>query len=75
MKQPVKIDVVTRRKGLFGLREVIRKRTITIPAKECCRTQRRQWNQTANSEEERLAALYRMWEEELAETGRGSTGE
>ncbi len=70
MKQSEKIDVVTRRKGWFGFREVIRKRTITIPAKEGSRIQPGLWNQTANSEEERLASLYRMWEEELTEAGR-----
>ena len=70
MKRRMKVDVVTRRKGLFGLREVVRRRTITLPGQERPRPEREQWNRPFSSEAERLAALYRTWEEEMAEDRR-----
>ena len=67
MKHRVKVDVVTRRKGLFGTREIIKKKTVTVSWKEYCRMKEEKWNKPVFSEAERLAALYMMWEEELVE--------
>ena len=63
MKHRVKVDVVTRKRGLFGIRDVVRKRTITVSGKDGDGMKRRKWNSPVSSEEERLAALYLMWEE------------
>ena len=62
MKHGMKVAVVTRRKGLFGTREVIRRKTIPVAG-----SGKEKWNRLVSSEAERLAALYRIWEEELAE--------
>ena len=67
MKHRVKVDVVTRRKGLFGTREIIKKKTVTVSGKEYRRMKKEKWNKQVFSEAERLAALYMMWEEELTE--------
>ena len=67
VKHRVKVDVVTRRKGLFGTREIIKKKTVTVSGKEYRRMKKEKWNKPVFSEAERLAALYMMWEEELAE--------
>ena len=70
MKHQVKLDVVTHRKGFFGTREVVKRKTITVSGKERRRMKRERWNRPASSEAERLAGLYMMWEEELAEEQR-----
>ena len=67
MKHRVKLNVVTREKGLFGEREVVRKKTVSVSGKEYRRMKHRKWNEAASSEAERLAALALVWEEELAE--------
>ena len=67
MKHQVNVDVVTRKKGLFGIREIVTKKTITVSGKESCRKKAEKWNRQVSSEEERLAALYLIWEEELSE--------
>ena len=70
VKHRVKVDVVTRRKGLFGTREIIKKKTVTVSWKEYRRMKEEKWNKPFFSEAERLAALYTMWEEELEEKSR-----
>ena len=65
MNRKVKVDVVTRRQGLFGLREVRKRRTITVTGKEY--RKKGKWNREPSSEAERLAALYLMWEEDMAQ--------
>ena len=67
MKHSVKVDVVTRKKGLFGTREVVRRKKITVSGREYRRMKQEKWNRPVSSEAERLAALYLVWEEELAE--------
>ena len=67
MKHRVKVDVVTQKKGLFGTREVVKKQTITVSGKEYRKMKREKWNRPVSSEAERMAALYLVWEEELAE--------
>lgn len=67
VRHRVKVDVVTRRKGLFGMREIVKKKTVTVSGKECSRMKKERWNKPVFSEAERLAALYMIWEEELAE--------
>lgn len=65
MNRKVKVDVVTRRQGLFGMREVRKRRTITVTGKEY--REKGKWNMEPSSEAERLAALYLMWEEDMAQ--------
>ncbi len=67
MKHRLRVNVVTRRKGLFGTREVIRRKTVAVPGDPAARTKRGKWNAPAGSEAERLAKLYLLWKEELAE--------
>ena len=67
VKHRVKVDVAVRKKGFFGTREAVRKKTITVSGKEYRRMKRERWNAPASSEAQRLAALYLRWEEELAE--------
>lgn len=67
MKHRVRVDVTEQKRGLFGTREVVRKKTITVSGKDYRRMQREKKNAAAATEAERLAALYLIWEEELAE--------
>ena len=62
MKRKMKLDLVAQGTGLSGAREVVRK-TIRVSGKECRRMRNGKWNRPVSSEEERLAALYLMWEE------------
>ena len=66
LKNGVKVTVVTRKAGLFGSREVVRRKTLTVSRKECRRPEQGKWNRPAFSEEERLAALFLAWEDELS---------
>ena len=61
------MKVVTRRKGLFGIREVIRRRTIPVSGTGRAGAGKSKWNPLVSSEAERLAALCRIWEEEMAD--------
>ena len=67
MKHRVRVKVITRKRGLFGTREVVTRKTVTVPGGEACRTGQPRWNAPAASEAERLAALALVWEKELAE--------
>ncbi len=67
MKHGIRVDTVTERKGFFGPRSVVKHRTITLTGKEYRRTLREKRGAAAATEAERLAALYMIWEEELAE--------
>ena len=67
----MKVDVVTRKRVFFGIREVVEKKTITVPGKACSRMNREKWNKPFSSEEERLAALYLVWEDLQEEHGEG----
>lgn len=61
MKNSLKVDVVTRKKGRFRIHEAVKKSTIRVSVKD----PGRRWNRLVSSEEERLAALCMIWEEEL----------
>ena len=67
MKRLMKVNVTTRKKGIFGIREVVENKTIMLPGKACCRMKQEKWNKPSSSEEDRRAALYLAWEEELKE--------
>ena len=64
MKHPIKVDVVTWKKGLFGNRKVKQRKAFDLSGKEPRTRGRGRWNDPAFSEEQRLAALCRMWNEE-----------
>lgn len=66
MKHRIKVDVVTEKRRLFGTRSVVRHKTITVTGEECCRIQRKKHGTAPVTEAERLAALYMIWEVELA---------
>lgn len=67
MKHRIRVDVVTQKKGLFGTREVVQRKTVTVSGKEYRRLQREKQNAVAKNEDQRLAGLWLMWEEEIAE--------
>lgn len=67
MNHRIRVNVVTRKKGLFGMREVVTKKTVTVSGKEYRRMRKAKWNRPSSSEAERLAALCMVWEEELAD--------
>ena len=70
MKHRVKVDVVTE-EGPGGHGRVMKCRTITVNGRQCRKIKEEQWRkEQANrelTEQQRLAALYLMWEEEMAE--------
>ena len=70
MKHRVKVDVVTE-EGPGGRSRVVKRRTITVNGRQRRKIKEEQWRkEQANrelTEQQRLAALYLMWEEEMAE--------
>ena len=74
MKHKVKVDVVTEKPGFFGAEKVIEKKTITVSGREYRKLKQEQFRkEKANrelTEQQRLAALYLMWEEELSDRDR-----
>ena len=71
MKHKVKVDVVTEKKGFFGKRQVVEKRTITVNGREYRKLKQEQFRKKQENreltEQQRLAALYLLWEEEMAD--------
>ena len=71
MKHKVKVDVVTEKPGFFGPKKVGERKTITVSGREYRKLKREQFRkEKANrelTEQQRLAALYLMWEEELSD--------
>ena len=71
MKHKVKVDVVTEKPGFFGPKKVIEKKTITVSGREYRKLKQAQFRKDKEnkelSEQQRLAALYLMWEEEMAD--------
>ena len=62
MKHRIKVDVVTQKKGLFGTRDVVQRKTVTVSGKEYRRLQREKQNAVAKNEAQRLASRWLMWE-------------
>ena len=71
MKHKVKVDVVTEKQGFFGKRQVIEKKTITVNGREYRKLKQEQFRKEKENrgltEQQRLAALYLVWEEEMAD--------
>ena len=67
MNRRIRVDVITQKKGLFGIRNVVKHRTITVSGREYRQMQQDRKNAAARNEAERLAGLYLLWEEKLAE--------
>ena len=71
MKHKVKVDVVTEKPGLFGTKKVVEKQTITVNGREYRKLKKEQFRKEKENreltEQQRLAALYLMWEEELSD--------
>ena len=71
MKHKVKVDVVTEKPGFFGTRRVVEKQTITVRGREYRKLKKEQFRKEKENreltEQQRLAALYLMWEEELSD--------
>ena len=71
MKHRVKVDVVTEKSGFFGPKKVIEKKTITVSGREYRKLKQEQFRKEKENreltEQQRLAALYLMWEEELSD--------
>ena len=71
MKHKVKVDVVTEKSGFFGKRQVIEKKTITVSGREYRKLKQEQFRKEKENkelnEQQRLAALYILWEEEMAD--------
>lgn len=71
MKHRVKVDVVTEKQGFFGKRQVVEKKTITVNGREYRMLKQEQFRKEKENreltEQQRLAALYLVWEEEMAD--------
>ena len=71
MKHKVKVDVVTEKPGFFGPKKVIEKKTITVSGREYRKLKQEQFRKEKENkeltEQQRLAALYLVWEEELSD--------
>ena len=71
VKHRVKVDVVTEKPGFFGAKKVIERRTITVSGREYRKLKQEQFRKEKENreltEQQRLAALYLMWEEELSD--------
>ena len=71
MKHKVKLDVVTEKPGFFGPKKVIEKKTITVSGRDYRKLKQEQFRKEKENreltEQQRLAALYLMWEEELSD--------
>ena len=71
MKHKVKVDVVTERPGFFSKCRVVEKKTITVSGREYRKLKQEQFRKKkANkelTEQQRLAALYLLWEDELSD--------
>ena len=44
MKRLMKVNVTTRKKSIFGIREVVENKTIMLPGKACVRMKQEKWN-------------------------------
>lgn len=71
MKHRIKVDVVTEKPGFFGPKKAVERRTITVSGREYRKLKREQFRKDKEnrelSEQQRLAALFLMWEEELSD--------
>ena len=69
MKHKVKVDVVTEKKGLFGTHQVVEKRTIIVSGREYRKLKQEQFRKENKelTEQQRLTALYLLWEEEMSD--------
>ena len=71
MKHRVKLDVVTEKPGFFGPKKVVERKTIIVNGRDYRKLKREQFRkEKANkelTEQQRLAALYLIWEEEMAD--------
>ena len=71
MKHRVKVDVVTEKPGFFGPKKVIERKTITVTGREYRKLKKEQFRKEKENreltEQQRLAALYLIWEEEMAD--------
>ena len=71
MKHRVKVDVVTEKPGFFGSRRVVEKKTITVSGREYRKLKKEQFRKEKENkeltEQQRLAAMYILWEEEMAD--------
>ena len=71
MKHKVKVDVVTEKPGFFGKHKVVERQTITVNDRDYRKLKKAQFTRKKENreltEQERLAALYLVWEEEMAD--------
>ena len=67
MKHRVKVDVVEQKKGFFGTKNVVKKKTVTLSGKEYREYQQQQKKAEDLREAQRRAAAFLVIEEELAE--------
>ena len=67
MNRRIRVDVITQKKGLFGMRNVVKYRTITVSGREYRQMQRDRKNTAARNEAEHLAGL-------VPALGRGTGG-
>ena len=67
LKHTVKMDVVEQKKGLFGTKEVVKKKKVTLSGKEYRQYLRDKKEAEEYREAQRRAAMFLIVEEELAE--------
>ena len=71
MRRKVKVEVVTETGGQPGGSQTVERRTITVNSRDCRKLKREQFRKEKGnrelSEQQRLAALYLAWEEDLSD--------
>ena len=67
MKHRVKMNVVTQKKGLFGTRNGIKEKTVTVSGKEDRKSQQEKRKAEDLAKAQKMAAMFVILEEEIAE--------
>lgn len=67
MKHRVKMNVVTQKKGLFGTRNVVKEKTVTVSGKEYRKIQQEKRKAEDLAKAQKLAARFLILEEEIAD--------
>ena len=67
MKHRVKMNVVTQKKGLFGTRNVVKEKTVTVSGKEYRKIQQEKRKAEDLAKAQKMAAMFVILEEEIAE--------
>lgn len=67
MKHRVKMDVVTEKKGLFGMKKVVEQKTVTVSGREYRQIQQAKRKADDRAKAQKLAEAFIILEDEIAE--------